>query len=344
MSQKTALVIGANGYIGHAVASAFARAQYHTLGSVRQAKNTTDLATQNIVPVVGSPADRAALVAAITQHTSRLDVIISTTEQWPDYVSHFNDIVALLRALADVSSVRPLVIFTSGTKDYGQGELDGSPGLEPHTETTPLNPPAILTLRTEYAVKILEHTDAFDAIVTRPSNVHGRSSSYYGLFFELAGRAKERGGKLVFPGDARTIADSVHVDDCGEAYVALAEHKRRDEVAGQVFNISTGEKYETLRQIADALDTAYELEHKIEFVEPPRGEVDLSSALFDWTQWIGSEKIRALTGWSDKRPMFAQGVERYKREYEEAVKKGDENVSRNLARFGDQVDSLIRQA
>lgn len=51
--------------------------------------------------------------------------------------------------------------------------------------------------------------------------------------------------------DPRTILHAMHVDDCGYAYVALAEHPERNVVADQCYNISS-DRYETLDEIVKA--------------------------------------------------------------------------------------------
>jgi nucleoside-diphosphate-sugar epimerase len=47
---------------------------------------------------------------------------------------------------------------------------------------------------------------------------------------------------------------SVHVDDCAEAYIAVAEYPDRMQVASEIFNISPGQKYETLAGFASDLE------------------------------------------------------------------------------------------
>lgn len=67
----------------------------------------------------------------------------------------------------------------------------------------------------------------FDVIVTRPTNVYGLSSSFYGLIFKFAEDAKKK-GVWELDEHPNTILHVMHVDDCDEAYVALAEAGRRD--------------------------------------------------------------------------------------------------------------------
>lgn len=39
---------------------------------------------------------------------------------------------------------------------------------------------------------------------------------------------------------------------------------------------------------------------------------------FGYSQWVSSEKIRALTGWSDRRMLFGENISVYRKAYETA--------------------------
>lgn len=162
---RNVLVTGANGYIGNAVARAFVRAGWTTHGLVRSASGARGLGVEEILPIIGSIDDLSSHKNIASQLPSTIDTIISVTEDWNDYVSHYNNIIALLRSVSAVSTangVVPLVIFTSGCKDYGIGpHFANDPNLAPHTEESPLNPPAILQLRTDFSRKIFENADVF---------------------------------------------------------------------------------------------------------------------------------------------------------------------------------------
>jgi len=58
--QRSVLVTGANGYIGGAVAKAFSRAGWRTYGLVRRVSDARNLALDEITPIVGIEAARAA--------------------------------------------------------------------------------------------------------------------------------------------------------------------------------------------------------------------------------------------------------------------------------------------
>ena len=317
---RTVLVTGANGYIGKAVAQEFQKAGFEMYGLIRSTKSSSTLEETKIIPIIGSAADSAAVVSDLQLHTSALDVIVSTTEDTKNYVPHFEDTVALLRALSQVSNnagVRPLVLFTSGVKDYGRSGLEGFPDLVMQTEESPVNPPPFLAARATHATKVLDE-ETFDAAVPRPSHVHGHTSSYLGQFFEWAQTAKSNDEPLRISAAPRTLLQSINVDDCGEAYVALANHPDRSQVKGQIFNISTGQRYETVGAIADAVAKLYHIEEGVVFSPPDPARLDEANPLLAFSQLVSSDKIRNLTGWKERRPMFINGLAEYRREWEDA--------------------------
>ncbi len=327
---KTVLVTGANGYIGNAVAKAFVRAGWTTYGLVRRPQAFHSLAADEVIPILGSPADQT-FVEKLNEQTPTFDVLVSTSEDLSNYCSHYKDIITLFRKLAQTSNshnVRPLVLFTSGCKDYGMTALADDPALAPHTETSPLNPHALLVDRATHSLMTFEHTDLFDAVVLRPTTVYGMSSSYYGLFFQEAARAAEK-GVLEFAMPPTSIVHGTHVDDCAEAYVALAEHADRAKVSGQCYNIS-GRRYETLEEIANALVREYHIAGGVKWLTPPeQGERNGATALLTgFSQWVASEKIRRDVGWMDRRKLFSEGIKAYRLAYEAAVHQGHENVEK----------------
>lgn len=321
---RTALVTGANGYIGNAVSRAFVRAGWMTFGLVRSASGAHALATEEILPVVGSIDDIGSHGKIKSQLPSTIDVIVSTTEDHSDYVRHYNNIVALLQTISSTSSangVVPLVIFTSGCKDYGIGpHFANDANLAPHTEDSPIQPPPFAVLRAGYAQKIFAYKDSFSPVLVRPTNVHGRSSSFYGIFFEVAEKAAASNAPLVMISPPDSICHCMHVDDCGDAYVAIASHPHRKEVEGQAFNISA-RRYETVDELGKALVSEYSIAKGVQYphvADLAPSENPWPPLLLDFPQWTSSEKLRRVTGWSDHRPLFTEALHVYRVAYDAA--------------------------
>ncbi|KAK6082232.1 C6 zinc finger domain protein [Seiridium cupressi] len=338
MARMNALVIGANGYIGSAVCRAFVKAGYQVFGLIRRPEAMETLAANETIPVVGSLSDPKLLEDKLFDHSKTWDVIVGCAEP-PDYASHIQEALVVLRRIAEVSNsnnVRPLVLWSSGCKDYGATAVDGAPDLAPHTESSPLNPPGVVISRATDSLKMLQQTDLFDAAVLRPTNVYGHSSSYYASIFQYAAAAAASGErKLTLKNiDQRSIMHSMHVDDCGEAYVALAEHADRSAVGGECFNISAY-KYETAEMVLTALAKEYGFPEGAAFITAtdPAELNDGMGPIFGFSQWVGSDKIRSMTGWSDHRMLFSVNLGVYRRSYEAAVNANHEDLARVKARL-----------
>lgn len=168
----------------------------------------------------------------------------------------------------------------------------------------------------------------------RPTNVHGQSSSYYGIFFEVAEKTAESGKPLVMPSQPDSICHSLHVDDCGDAYVAIASHPRRAEVEGEVFNISA-RRYETVANLGQALVSEYGIADGLQYVDPTNHADghDWPPYLIDFPQWTGSDKLRRLTGWSDHRPLFTESIHLYRVAYEAAKARRSGNIEKVKAHW-----------
>ncbi|RAO73754.1 uncharacterized protein BHQ10_009766 [Talaromyces amestolkiae] len=319
------LVTGANGYIGNAVAKAFNRAGWTTYGLIRRAADASDLSQNEIYPIIGTPQD---ISLTENQEHCVFDVVVSNTEDWSDYDGHFRHVKAMLTHIGKrtwhITGVRTLVLFSSGCKDYGITGKHGDADLAPHMESSPLNVFPFLQARTKSAAALLEDGNngnlPFDVVVLRPTNVYGYGSSFYGYLFAWADKAKKDGNKVLrVAADPNTIMHSTHVDDCALAYLSLAEHPVRDEIKGQAFNISNA-RYETLREVCEALAKSYEL--SVEY-EEPRAFKDIKlgmiEAIVQYSQWVSSDKIRQLTGWKEQRAFFAAGIAQYRMSFEAAL-------------------------
>lgn len=131
------------------------------------------------------------------------------------------------------------------------------------------------------------------------------------------------------PGHRDNIYHGCHIDDCGDAYVALATHPVRERVRGECFNVSAY-RYETVGDILAALGTEYGFEGGI--VATPlaeaRPELRKLESVLGYTQWVDSGKIRKLTGWTDRRELFSENMHVSRLAFEAAAQAGDSGVAR----------------
>ncbi|KAK4454011.1 NAD(P)-binding domain protein [Podospora aff. communis PSN243] len=360
----TVLVIGASGYLGTGVCNAFLRVtgsppgsrQFQVFGLVRRESAAQALAATEVIPVVGSLAHRDALRDQLLSHSPIWDVIVTCTEPSradPEAeTKHWDDILVLVQSLAASSfalGTRTMVLWSSGCKDYGATSLHGALDLAPHTEESPLQDNPIIRGRTNAAIRALKISTAdngaagFDVAILRATPICGYSGSYYGGTFDYAAAfaaatQTEKLRVLKFATDANTIIHGVHLDDCGDAYVALANaalfggddpDHGRPAIAGQAFNIS-GRRYETLNEIGAALAKEYGfdgVQFGVSVKELPEAVSNpVYNLVFGWSQWVASDKIRRVTGWTDRRPLFVENLHIYRLAYEAAAEAGSANV------------------
>ncbi|KAI3552873.1 NAD dependent epimerase/dehydratase [Colletotrichum abscissum] len=333
IAPKTVFITGANGYIGNAVARCFVAAGWTTYGLVRSLSAATSLAQEEIVPIIGAIDDLDAHANIQSHLPAKLDAIVSTTENMMDYIPHYQNTIKLLRTLGAASllaGTKSIVIFTSGCKDYGIGpHFDGAPDLAPHTEESPIGTVPMLTNRATYAQKIVEHSDVFTPVLVRPTNVYGRASSYYQAFFNVASKAAAEGKPLILTAPPTTILHALHVDDCGDAYVAIASHSNVAEIDGQAFNISA-QSYETLDKVAQALVKEYQIKIGLRYIDEAdakEGET-WPPGIINFPQWTDSTKLTKLTGWKHRRPLFTESIHDYRLAYEATKAAGHENIKK----------------
>ncbi|KAL8972936.1 MAG: hypothetical protein Q9197_002568 [Variospora fuerteventurae] len=368
-SPLTALIIGANGYLGSAISSAFLRASnlpttnfFRVYGLIRRSSNARALALRETIPIVASLSSDspAAVTKAILAHSRTWDIVVVCTEpSQADPVAqtqHWHDVLALVRGVGGGFDVDPFRKWREGS-DSARALVEWWAAL---------NPPNVVRCRMDGALRALKvagtEDGGLDVVVVRASSLCGYSGSYYGAALEYA--AAFAGSKkyneyeyeakvLKFTADANTIMHGVHVDDCADAYVALAgtalfdmgtsldegsgndtPKSRRAAIAGQVFNIS-GRRYETLTEVGAALAAEYGFTGGTQFNVsadniPEEAEYQRSEFVFGYSQWVSSEKIRALTGWRDKRPLFSENIHAYRLAYEAAKEGGNETVRKRM--------------
>ncbi|PTB61753.1 NAD(P)-binding protein [Trichoderma citrinoviride] len=340
---RTVFVTGANGYIGAAVCRAFVGAGWRTFGLVRKPEAVQDLMATEVIPVVGT-FNELSFLGSVYEKATVFDAIVSCTENLSGYADHFNEVMLLVKTLAErskQSGVRSLVLWSSGCKDYGTTEAHGASALVPHTEASPTNPPVLLRQRTESCLRIFDYVDVFDAVLLRPTSLYGRSSSYYGVMLSwVAMEAAAGSRRLKIPANPNNIMHATHVDDCGLAYLAVAEHADRSAIAGKTFNIS-GHRYETVQEVGEALAKEYGFEEGVEFVFPADAPASFPEGLhlvFNFSQWVSSESIRRTTGWTDLRPLFSENLTVYRWAYEAALARGNTNFTA----VEDRVSSIVK--
>ncbi|KAH7124376.1 hypothetical protein EDB81DRAFT_220308 [Dactylonectria macrodidyma] len=151
-------------------------------------------------------------------------------------------------------------------------------------------------------------------------------------------RTDPRQQVLIAPARPNWVCHALHIDDCGEAYVAIASAPRGS-VEGEVFNISS-ERYETAEKVLGAIIEEYGISGGVKYVdlkEVGPGEDPSLAMVVGFPQWTCSQKLRRVTGWMDRRLPFSDAIHAYRLAYEAAAAMGDENVEK----IGTTIDLLM---
>ena len=327
MSLKSVFITGASGFVGNAICKYFALQGWKTYGLIRKPEQAQDLALNEVIPVIGSFTD-----LSFTRKLEHIlfDVIISTTEDWSDYVSHFNSIIALAKAVAkpaNAAGKKPLLLFTSGNKDTGPSGLPGSPGFTWHDEDTPTNPLDAVAVRSNTVKNVLEHSDDFYVVIVRPALVYGRTASWYGFLFYQA----KTGPTITVYGPPETAYHGIHIDDVSRAYFALATRLDPTRCHGQIYTVAN-DTYDTLGDVVESVSKAYGGHHQIVYSPVEKG--NRFHELMAFSQALKSEKLRRETGWKPVKMGFTQGVEQYRVAYDAALEVKDPMVMKMIGFMG----------
>lgn len=289
-------ITGASGFIGSAVAGAFARAGHDVCGLVRTAAKARSLATREIEPIVGSMddprtfADRAGacevLVHCAAEYTERFMELDKKTVE------------VLLGGAARTHRPR-LFIYTSGVwvyGDTGDGRAD---------ESSETNPPRLVTARAETERMVLGASQAaLRTLVIRPGCVYGESGSLTAIWFDTA----RKNGATRVVGEGANRWAMIHVHDLADLYLRAVESS----CGGEVFN-ATDRSRSTVLECARAASRAAGAGGKVENVSVAEAAKSLGpfAECLALSQHVDSSKAVRLLGWQPRHGGFADGAARY---------------------------------
>lgn len=292
-------VTGATGYIGFAVATAFARAGHRVSGLVRNDAKAARLAAQEIEPVRGTLSEPASY-AAVARESA---VLIHTAFDYSADGVRTDKIAvsALLDACREAPEPRTL-IFTSGAWVYGDT------GDRLVDEATPLNPIALVAWRPAHEHLVLA-TPGVRGLVIRPGCVYGGRGGLTGAWFAAASTGKAP----TVVGDASARWTMVHLDDLADAYVRAAESG----LGGEVFNVSDRSRF-TVVELATAAARAagYRAEIRVLPLADARKTMgDFADALA-LNQHVDARKAVRRLGWQPRHGGFLDQVDLHYRAWQ----------------------------
>jgi nucleoside-diphosphate-sugar epimerase len=289
-------VTGANGFIGSAVARAFARAGYEVIGLVRDQRKGQALAAAEVRPAIGSLEDASSLVDAARD----CQVIVhAAAEASPRMFELDRLAITTLLSCASESRLPRKFLYTSGVWVYGDTRECAV------TEGSPLAPPALVTQRVDSERLVLAASSAMlHTLVIRPGCVYGGSGSLTAAWFEHA-RASGA-ARIVGTGENRWAM--VHVEDLADLYVRAAESSE----SGEVFNATDRSRF-TVMECARAASHAAGGAGRVEALPAAdaRARMGALADCLALNQHVDSRKAVRLLGWQPRHGGFADGAGRY---------------------------------
>jgi nucleoside-diphosphate-sugar epimerase len=287
-------ITGATGYIGFNVATAYRRAGHEVWGLTRSEEKARILARHEIRPVVGGMQAPDTWRGAASDCTV---LIHAAADYQADVFAIDRQTVGFLLSLAKHGPQPKTIIYTSGVWVYGDTH-----GILVD-ETTPLNPPEMVSQRPAIE-KLVLHADDAHGIVIRPGCVYGYQGGLTGMWFTGAVQEKN----LVSVGDGANRWTMVHADDLADAYLRAGESG----LYGEVFNITDRSRW----SVADMLQAVARVTGytgKIQFVPvaAAAGSMGDFAECLALDQHVDARKAVRLLGWQPKHGGFADDVETY---------------------------------
>lgn len=289
-------ITGASGYIGSAVAAAFARAGHHVRGLVRSPEKGQALARLEVEPVVGSLDDAASLAAGVQDCQV---VVHAAVEYSPRQFELDGQTVRTLTGLMAETRLPRTFLYTSGVWIYGDT------GGAAVTEGTPVKPMPKVAKRVDVEQAVLAaNAGALKTLVLRPGCVYGGSGSLTAAWFESA----EAGGAARIVGEGANRWAMVHVADLADAYVRAA----RSGFGGEVFNVTDRSRF-TVLECARAASRAAGKEGRVEVLPlaDARAKMGPLADCLALDQHVDSRRASEALGWVPQAGGFVDGVERY---------------------------------
>jgi nucleoside-diphosphate-sugar epimerase len=290
-------ITGASGFIGSAVAAAFARAGHDVCGLVHTPAKAPVLAAREVVPVVGSMEEPRSY----EERAASAEILVHCAAEYSArrYAELDKLTAETLMAAANKAQAPRLFLYTSGVwvyGDTGEGKVD---------EASPLNPAVVAKQRTLHERLVLEgDRGLLRTLVIRPGCVYGGSGSLTADWFESA----ERNAAARVVGDGANRWAMIHVEDLADLYLRAAESAHR----AQIFNAVDRSRF-SVQDCARAASRAAGAGGKVQNLTPEaaREAFGAMAEPLAFTQHVDSSKAVRLLGWQPRHGGFVDGVSRY---------------------------------
>ncbi len=205
-----------------------------------------------------------------------------------------------LLELARKKEIKGFIFASSG------GTLYGDVASFPIKETDllkPISPYGASKAAGEMYISAYANSYQFKAVSLRLANIFGERSNH-GVTYEFFHRLRENPKELEILGDGQQKKSYLHVSDCINAVIAVADSIETQEKYYEFYNVGS-EDWITVNDLARVLESTMGLKEVSHFFQGGKkgwvGDVHLLL--------LSIEKIKKL-GWNPKLP-FKKGLERY---------------------------------
>ena len=216
MSRKSVLILGANGRLGGAVASAFAEAGWQVRAFSRR---PVDDPRANIETIAGDARDAAAVSRAAQGMAVVVNALNPPYPQWRKLARPLAN-----NALAAAGQSGALLMFPGNVYNYGRVL---PPVLDESTPQFPDTSKAEIRIEMEQELRAAA-VRGINSVVIRAGDFFGGPAR--GSWFDLAIVKSLNKNKVVYPGPTDRLHAWAYLPDLSQVFVRLAE--RRQELDG----------------------------------------------------------------------------------------------------------------
>jgi nucleoside-diphosphate-sugar epimerase len=307
------LVIGATGYIGEALChSLLSSGDHRVYGLARTPEKANQLASQEVIPILGSITNNAAFLTAID--TFHINIVVDVSGANHESHTLLASLIAIgqarlnAAAAADIRIPKLGFIYTSGTWVHGSSN-------DPVNDLTPVGVPAapnqpaeITSWRPALEQEIIAASSVLDTMVIRPALVYGRSSRIWSSLFDplyTASNSSTPPPSVSIAAEPGSRPGLIHVDDVASGLHAAVDKLPLISGTGvyPIFDLVTSQ--ESMRDILEAVGRKLGFEGEVKLVGTGEDLFDKARS----TSFNGdSGRARRILGWEPKRRGFVGGM------------------------------------
>lgn len=299
---KKVLVTGASGFIGSNLVKELVKREAHVFALIHTDADAsehlfTGAEKKKIITVVGDVRNYECVAELFTKnkidtcfHLAAQPIVMTGFESpLSTFDVNIRGTINILEAARCSRYLKRLVV-ASTTHVYGNNrEL---PYIESFS-ARPSRPYETSKACVDMLAQTYFYTYGLPVAMTRMTNTYGPGDHNLSRLVPKVMRAVARGEHPEII-DGTAVRDYLYIKDAVTAYLLLAENLHRREVQGEAFNFGSGQIFSVLEVAQKILAVSGKKNLKLK-VHP---EIELKKEID--TQYVSTEKAKALLGWSPR--------------------------------------------